>query len=241
MKIEKITNPFAWELSMARRDQAIVTGQPLIERPFWYKNTETGQCFWDIMGCIGWPNIITDKSQTKKPGYIAVIGIIKNADSPEIAPFQLLAEAESQNIQTLFKEMVKMRNDYGFGLHPNLLQAWFGNTDDERFNTELALYNEGLMKNGGEKQAILIVPPDDIYDSNVFDIYIRAISQSLDKDSQRLYYGGNNILKNRQSEFLDKDPVIMAVGGLVHSLLSRCEWLDQTRSNAFNIEEEANG
>jgi hypothetical protein len=240
MKIEKITNPFAWELYQSRRDEAIVTGQPLIERPFWYRNTETGQCFLDIMGCIGWPNVITDK-QAKKPGYAAIIGIIKNAGSPETAPFQLLDETESQNIQTLFKEMVKMRNDYGFGLHPNLLQVWFGNTGDERFNTELALYNVGLMKNGGEKQAILIVPPDDIYDSNVSDIYIRAIRQSVAKNSQRLYYGGNDILKNRVGDFLDKDPVIMAVGGLVHSLLSRCMWLDQTRENAFNIEEEANG
>ena len=146
-----------------------------------------------------------------------------------------MAEYEDHNIIGLFAEMLKLRKEYGFGLFPGLLQAWIG--DDSRFITELALFNEGLVRRGGESQAILITPPDDFGDPKVFDVYIRAISQALDQGRQRLFYGGNTVLKNRVREFLDKDPVIMGMGGLVHSLLSRCTWMDQARENAFVIEE----
>ena len=166
---------------------------------------------------------------------IAIVGVVKGKGKPEKAPFQLLAEYESHNIGALFDEMVNLRAQYGFGLHPGLLQTWIG--DESRFVLELAIYNEGLTKAGGNKQAILITPPNDLNDPKAFDVYIRAISAALDKDAQRLFYGKNDILRNRIREFLDKDPVVTAMGGLVHSLVSRCTWLDHARKNVFVIEE----
>ena len=240
MKIKKITHPQAFELRQSRIDAAIVTGKPLIERPHYYEHVETGQQYHDLFGCVGYPNAITDKNKaSNKPGYIAIVGIIKNTDSPQKSPFRIMAEFESDNLHTLFNEMIKMREEFGFGLHPDLLQAWYGDCD--RFITELSLFNEELIKAGGEEKAILIIPPEDFNNPKAFDIYIRAITRALNKDSQRLYYGGNAILKNRVREFMDKDPVIIGMGGLVHSLLSRTAWMDSaTNSNCFTLE-EANG
>lgn len=236
MKIKKCAHPQAFELLQARRDAAIVAGQPFVERPHYYEHTESGQQYYELFGCVGWPNAITDKNKaSNKPGYIAVVGIVKGKAGPEKAPFKILAEYEDHNIIGLFSEMIKMRAEWGFGLFPGLLQTWIG--DESRFITELAMFNEELIRRGGDSQAILITPPDDFDDTKVFDVYIRAISQALDQGHQRLFYGGNTILKNRVREFLDKDPVIMGMGGLVHSLLSRTMWMDQSRENVFVMEE----
>lgn len=236
-KIVKIMPPPEnWQLYQQRIDEAIITKRPFVERPHHFQNTETGQLYYDLFGCIGWPTVITDKNKaTNKPGYLAVVGVIKGKEKPEKSLFQLLAEYESHSIGALFDEIVNLRGQYGFGLHPGLLQTWIGDAD--RFMIELALFNEDLAKFGGSKQAILIGHPADFGDPKRFDVYIRAISAALDKDSQRLYYGHNDILKNRVREFLDKDPVITAMGGLVHTLVLRCAWLNNTQKNAFTVEE----
>lgn len=241
MKIKKISHPDIFALRQARLDQAIITGQPYIERPHYYEHVETGQQYYELFGCIGWPNVITDKNKgPNRPGYLAIVGVIKGKRPIEAAPYRIMAEVESHNIVTLFIEMVKLRAEYGFGLYPGLLQTWFG--DSNRFIRELALFNEGLRRQlNKDNQDILISPPDDFNDPKVFDLYVRSISQAVDQDNQRLYYGGNTVLKNRVREFQDKDPVIIGIGGLIHSLSSRMMWMDQTRQNVFTIEEVING
>lgn len=235
MKIKMVTHPQAFELRQARIDQAVITGTPLIEHPHYYEHVESGQQYYDLVGCIGYPNAITDKNKaSQKPGYIAIVGIVKSSIGPQNAPFKIMAELESDNLFTILNGILKMREEFGFELHPELLRAWYGDCD--RFVTELALFNEELIKSGGEDRSIQIIPPDDFYNTKVFDIYIRAITRALNKDAQRLYYGGNAVLKNRVREFMDKDPVITGMGGLIHSLLSRVQWMDSAASNCFTVE-----
>ena len=160
-KIKKITHPDAPELRQARHDEAIVTGQPFVERPFWYENTETGQTYYDLAGCIGWPTQIDDKKEDL-PGYIAVVGIVKSKkeEDPKDAVFQLLAETESKDVPTLLSKMLELRQEYVFGLHPHLMQAWFG--DPARFVNTLALLNERHdEERGGDRQPILNFMPED--------------------------------------------------------------------------------
>ena len=92
-KIKKITHPFAWELYQAKIDQSIVTGKPMVERPFHYENTETGQLYYDLYGCLAWPSEVSDKDEGM-PGYAAVVGIVKSKkeENPQNALFQLLME-----------------------------------------------------------------------------------------------------------------------------------------------------
>lgn len=235
-KITKITHPSAYELRQARIDESIVTGRTMIERPFYYENTETGQQYYDLYGCIGWPTEVTDKNDMRA-GYLAIVGVIKDDRPPQDAVFRLLAEAETKDIPTLLLKMHELRNKYGFGLHPSLLQPWIG--DPERFITTIALINEKLKeKNGSDKKAILIAPPLDFYTPDIFEIYSRSFySVVANRERLRFYYGQKDVLINRIREFKRDDPAILAIGGLVHTLLHTTPWMDQVSQNMFVIPE----
>jgi hypothetical protein len=237
MKIERVDpTPEDYLLRQAREDDARVTGKKLIEPVHHYRNTETGQLYYSLYGAIGWPNIISDKPKaTNRPGYLAIVGIIKGKRPAESAYIQLLAESESHSIGVLLDEMIRLRAEYGFGLHSSLLSSWYG--DQERFVMEIAARNDTLVKFGGDRQAILINTPLDFYDVKAFDLYVRSLTDALSSRSQRLYYGGNEILKNRVGEYSDKDPVVVGMGGLIYSLVLQMPWMDTLQENAFNVEE----
>lgn len=237
-KIKFIHEPYASELFMARRDHALVTNQPMVERPYYFQNIETGQYFYDLYGCIGWPTEVTDKEEGR-PGYIAVVGIIKPGEDDKDfdvskAAFQLLGEYESNDVPELLNHCLALREEYGFGIQPNLLRIWYG--DPERFLTTLALRNELLTKQSGERAAILVTPPDDFYTDKIFDNYVRAIRSAI--IAKRLYFGGCDVLKGRLYEFKRDDPAILAVGGLVHSLVCRTMWMDMIGENLFVVEDK---
>lgn len=238
--IRLVTHPHAWETLQARIDEAKVTGQPMYQNPYWFENTETGQLFHNLYGCIGYPTEISEK-EIEQPGYVAIVGVVRPNTSlahynPLNANFQLLAEAEAKDVGTLLTRAVEMRERYGFGVQPDLLSAWFG--DPERFITTLALRNEDLIRKGGDKNAVLITPAVDMYDVSVFDNYIRSLKSCLLPDKVRFYFGRNEILKNHLREFRKGCPAVMAIGGLVHSLLTHCSWMGETRENIFMVEEE---
>lgn len=238
--IKMVTHPHPLETLQARKDHAKVTNQPMFELPYWFENTETGQVYHDLYGCIGWPTEISER-ETEQSGYIAIMGVVRPNKSmahynPLYANFQLLAEGEAKDVGTLLTMAVEMREKHGFGLHPELLSAWFG--DPERFITTLALKNEELIRQGGDKNAILITPPIDLSDPSVFDNYIRSLKSCLLRGKERLYFGKNEIVKNHLREFRKSNPAVMAVGGLVHSLLTHCSWMGETGENVFTVEEE---
>lgn len=234
-RIVKITHPYAWELTLARTDYATVTGQPLIEKPFWYDDKIAGASYRDIYGCVGWPTEVTDKDMGMA-GFLAVVSVLKDDDiKPDDSRFRLLAEFESYDIPTLLKQMVELRQEFGFGLHPGLMQGWFG--DPDRFITSLALLNERLTVDD-PGQAILIIPPDDLYVPHAFDHYVRSLRSVIERGNKRFYFGQCDVLKKKLQEFKRDDPAVYAVGGLIHSLLTRTTWMDQARENAFNVEEE---
>jgi len=251
-KIRLVTHPFPIETLQARMDQAIITRQSVIERPYYFENTGTGQRYYDLCSCIGWPSKQEQGEQQKdaKPGYIAVVGIIKPKQEDakaEDAVFQLLEESEDQDVPSLIEKWLVMRRRWGFGLSPGLLSTLIG--DPDRFVSTLALVNEKLIRKEGERAAILISPPDNFYDTSVFDIYVRSLhsvfipkmlyARNPDGEPRpRFYHGNCEILKTRLRQFRRDDPVVMAMGGLVHSLLIRTTWMDQNESNVFNVEEK---
>lgn len=242
--IEYIAHPYAWQLTKARQDQATITGQEMVERPWWYRHTEIGQCYHDIVSCISWPDEVTGAGEAR-PGYIAIIGIVRADESPEHidaedANFQMLEEFESGDVQTLLKKYLNLRQRYGFGIQPDLLTMIYG--DSERFEGVVGLFNERLhSRTHNETNAISIVPPDDFDMPMTFDLYMRSLRSVLTADSLRLYFGHTVILKNRLREFRRDDPAITAVGGLVHTLISRCLWMSDTGSNVFTITSEQGG
>ena len=237
-RIALVTHPHPWEVLQARTDESIVTGQSLIERPFYFENTDTGQLYYDILGCVGFPTEVSDRDEGM-PGYVGIIGIIKpktEGKPVQDAAFQLLTERENKDVPSLLDTIIEIREEYGFGLHPDLLQAWFG--DPERFITTLALKNERLTTGGKERDAIMIKPPIDFGNPMTFDNYVRSLQSVIIPGKVRFYFGGCEILRNKLREFKRDCPAVMAVGGLIHSLLFETLWMDSTQSNVFTVEEK---
>jgi len=238
--IKLVTHKHAWELYQARRDEAICTGQPMYENPYWFENTETGQLYHNLYGCIGYPTEVSDKDEGQ-PGYVAIVGVVRPSKSlehynPLDANFQLLAEAQSKDVGTLISSVVELREKYGFGVQPELLKVFYG--DPDRFLTTLALINERLISEGGDNNAVLITPPVDMYSPAVFDNYVRSLKSCLLPGKVRFYFGHCEILKNTLREFRKDSPAVFAVGGMVHSLLTVCTWMNEVDSNIFTVAEE---
>jgi len=229
--IKKIIHPYAYELRQARLDEAHITGQPLMERPFYYEHLETGEQYYDIKACVGWPTEVSDKDEGR-PGYLGIVGVIKDDQPIEEPIFRLLAEAESRNIPTLLITMLAMRTRYGYGQHPTLLTTWWG--DQDRFISTIARFNE---KHRGKE--LMIAPPVDFQLPTRFDDYAGSMQSTISKDIEvkRFKFSGLDILKNRLREFKRDEPAVMAVGGLVHTLLLSHNWMEQAQSNVFSIEE----
>ena len=239
--ISLVTHPYPQEIYQARLDRAIVTNQELVERPYWYKNEATSQLYFDVYAAIGWPSEVID-SKDGLPGYIAIVGVVrpdtKLDTDPRNAKFQIIEEYESANVPTLLDNCLLLRDKYGYGIRKDFLNIWIG--DPDRFLTTLALFNERITDGQkDDKDAVMVSPPDDFYVSNIFDNYIRDIESVVVKDNRRLYFGYNEILQNKFREgFTDKDPAIWAIGGLIHTLLCRCTWMDSCTETAFTIDEE---
>ena len=151
IKVKKITSPDAWELRQARIDEAIVTGRPFVERPSYFEHVDTGQKYYDLFGCIGWPTEDTDKDKGR-PGYVAVVAVVKSERPIQNAWFRLMGEGESEHISELFAHILRLREEYGFGLQPALLQTFLG--DPDKHTTRLALLNEELIKKYGDNYNI---------------------------------------------------------------------------------------
>jgi hypothetical protein len=234
IKIKKVTHEHPFEILQARTDEAAVTGRPLIEHPFWYENIDTGQCYYDLFGCVAWP---TEDTDTRKgmPGYAAVIAVGKSERPIQKAWFRLMDEGESKHVSLLFDHILRMRETWGFGLHPGLLQAFYG--DPEKHVTRLALLNEELIQKHGEKGAILVTPPADFYCPDTFDNYKRSFETVLVSTPARFGFGGNELLKVKHRKYYRDDPAIYAVGGLIHTLLGNCEWADTNKETCFVVEE----
>jgi rRNA maturation protein Nop10 len=236
MRIRKVTHPYAWELALARTDHANLTGQPLVERPFWYENTGTDQCYYDLFGCIGWPTEDTDATKGM-PGYVAVIAVVKDARPIKEAWFRLMGEGESESIGALLSHVLRLRSEFGYGLHPGLLQTFWG--DPDKHIMRLALTNEALAeKHDGEGHSILVSPPTDFSDPDAFNSYRRSFDEAIKVEPARFAFGGNSILKTNHRLYRMGDPAILAVGGLVHKLIMETPWMDQARENAFNVEDQ---
>lgn len=241
-RIQLVTNEIERAQYAARKDYAVVTNQELVERPFWYEDKETGRLFHDLFACIGWPSEVRE-GDLGLPGYAAVVGIVRPNDkaehyNPINAKFLLLEETETIDVPSLLDACVNMRKHWGFGIKEGFLSVWYG--DPDRFLTIMARKNERLTKSGGDSNALLIVPPEDFYSPKSFDRHTRALQSVLlrgDDGKARFYFGGNTILKTRLEAFQKDDPAVMAMGGLIHSLLSRTLWMDEMGEPAFSVGE----
>ena len=226
--LKLITNPEPWQVLRAREDEAIVTNQPMVEKPWWWENVETGQLYYDVFGCMAWPTDVADKGLGEN-GYIGIIGVVRKDASiehtdPRNADFQLIEELESLDIGILIQNCFRLQEKY------ELKHGFYG--DPHKFVTTVAISNEA------QKADLLIAPPLDFYDTNNFEIYVRALRSCIQKDRRRFYFGSNRILKKNVQGFKRDSPSIMAVGGIVHTLINQTLWMLASDGNVFNVDED---
>ena len=233
--IELVHEPYAVETMQARKDFAKITNTPLVERPYWFKNTETGKEYHGLYGAIGWPQRVEENGEGKH-GYACVVGVRKDGHEAEEATFEVLDEAEDISVDNLIFKCVSLRDKWGFGVHPSLFEYFTG--DHLLFELVVAHYNTRLVEaRRSEREAFVISQPDDFEVKNAFDIYFRRLQSVLKAGIKRLYLQENEIIKNRIVAFRRDDPAITAIGGMVHTLLIRKMWMDQTTPSVWQTPE----
>lgn len=234
--IKIISHPKNYELQQTRADFAKITGQPMIERPYYFEHMETGQQYYGLYGCVGWPTRDTEK-QKGQPGYVAVVGVVKSDRPIQKAWFRLMGEGESEHIPVLLDCILKLREQFGYKVHPELLRVFIGDSDKEGNNTNIALLNEELLKKHGQGGTIMILPPNDFGTPDTFDTYKRSFDWAITCSPSRFAPGSNSILRVKHQEYHKDNPAILAIGGLIHWLLTTVPWMDQARENSFILED----
>ena len=233
--IELCSDPYPEMTIQARRDFAIITKTPTVERPYWFRDTGTGREYHGIYGAIGWPQKIVGTGD-ELPGYGVVVGVLKGKGEGEEAPFAVLAETEDKAPEILIQKCVTIRQQWGFGVHHSIMPVFYG--DYRPFELIVADFNSRMVERTNERMAFVVSPPDDFEQGNVFDIYMGRLRAVLSTDTKRLYLNNAEVIKNRILAFQLDDPAIMALGGLVHVLLLRQPWLDQTTPAVWQLPED---
>lgn len=228
--IQLIVDKFPEETAMARRDFAIVTKTMQYDPPYWFKDTESGREFKGLYGCIGWPGKVTDIND-QPPGYACIIGVQKEDER-----FRIVDECESPTPKMLIEKCLIMRQRWGFKTHPALFQVFIG--DHLRFELIVAQFNVMITKGTDDSDAFIVSPPDDFENPKRFDIYFRQLQYvSQPPPDNKLYYGKSDIIKNQLVAFKRDNPAVIAVGGLIHTLLGRKPWKVSTEPTVFEMPE----
>jgi len=223
----------------AREDWAIVTGQTAYPKPIYFKNKVTGHSYSYIAGGIGWPG-------DRVPGYALIVAVVKT-EKPE-PQFLVLDEAGDSNVVRLLRKCLVLRDKYGFWESSEILRHWIG--DPNRYDPIVYTFCSNLRKKEGEGEGhgFYIYNPDDFDRPDSFEIYIRQIQICLTPNSsgkKRLYIGKNNKLRNHLQNFsksirkqsVEDHPAVFALGGVIHTLIQRKRWLNNSGAEAFNLDD----
>ena len=197
-----------------------ITGVSWVPKPDYYRNTETGEEFFDIFGALSWP-------AGDRPGFAVVVGVVKGGDPQEPA-LKALDEIESPSVEGLLKECVDLRTKWGF---PDLLKVWLG--DQERFLPIVTDFNA----NRRSEDLLVVTVPYDFEKPNRGEIYLQRIFELLKPGAsgkKRLSLGGCNKLRGNISDFphgaaqigqVERWPAVAALGYAVHTMLVYKPWL----------------
>uniref|UniRef100_A0A6M3LHZ5 Uncharacterized protein n=1 Tax=viral metagenome TaxID=1070528 RepID=A0A6M3LHZ5_9ZZZZ len=220
---------------MARRDFAIVTGVKQYDPPYWFVDKETNKEYKGIYGCIGWPGaVMNERDSEQPPGYAAVIGVQREDER-----FHLLEEVDALSPKLLIDKCLRMRTRWGFKVHPSLLQVFIG--DHLRFELIVAQFNSMMISQRGKGsvgEAFIVSPPDEQENPKHWDIYFRQLQYVVAPEVKLLILGKiGTLLRNQLTEFKRDNPAVLAVGGLMHTLLGRTPWKTRTEDAVWIMPE----
>jgi hypothetical protein len=235
------------EETQARKDWALVTGNKEVPKATYYQNINTGDKYFHLAGAIGWPLM-----EKEIPGYVLIIGVRKTDDGS--CSMIILEEMEDSDIRRLIVKCILLREKYGYWQSSTLMRHFYG--DDIRYEEiESNITRELREKDGeGEDHGFYIYPPYGLDRLNHFEIYVQQIRTSLiprqETGKKELTLGAANDKIRNYLQTLSKDsvsrldmkkraklyPGVFALGCLVHTLLKRRPWLENSGGEGFNME-----
>jgi hypothetical protein len=201
-----------------------ITGVREAPKPTYYKNTETDDEYYDIIGALAF-------SCHRTPGFAVIAAAIKDEQNHTDPKIEVLDEIESADgIDALLKACKKRRERWGY---PKTLKIFYG--DQERFITAISDFNQKVSQPRTEK-GIYLAPPADFHLPNRSEIYLERIKSLLRKDEKgekRLSLGTCKKLRTHLQDIpADADkyqievyPAVAALGYAVHSILSLRPWM----------------
>ena len=219
-------------LSEADEHIMMITGEQRIPKPVYYRHKKTCAEYCYLAGGIGWP-----RDPKEKPGFAVVVAVDEsNEDQPSM---RVLEETEAPTVEGLLRECVSLQKKYGYNECPDLFRFWYG--DPTRSDTFVNLFN--YREDAGEDpDSVYLAQPYDFDRPNAFERYTNQIWNSLTVDptsgEKRLYLGDcvklRNYIQNTPADASAKGnvkdyPAIVALGGVVHSLMMLMPWLEFAR------------
>jgi hypothetical protein len=204
------------------------------KEPATFRNIETGETYLHLAGGIGWPC-------KDVPGFIIVVAVTKmpGEEGNDAPLFICLDELESDRIEGLLEGCLRLRDRYGFRQSDTLFRTWYA--DPDRFATPVNQFNLKLLKEVKKIHGIYPTAPHDFQQPNYFELYKRRIQSLLTQTEsvgKSLILGKCSGLRNYlQSLPPDAEdcPAIIALGGIVYSLMVQTPWTIRTQVTQMSI------
>jgi hypothetical protein len=198
-------------------------GEEPFSQGFYYRDEKTKLEYFVIEGALAWP-----WPKDKIPGVVVVLGV-KRTNHPR-PTFQVLDEAVVNRGEDLLKKCLKFRSKWEDN-EKTLLRGWWG--DPGRFMTSCSNFNAKLMKKD-KKGGFYLSSFMEFERPNHLEIYLNSLQRALEKDSSGrkcLFLGDAHYLRMRlcipnwpKSGQSENYPALLALSGLVHSLLTLRPW-----------------
>lgn len=156
------------------------------EENVWLENKKTKTKYTRIIGALAWPSI--------NPGFALVVAEDFSEDpSLKIRHIRSLAEAENEDLETLFQKCLEFRERY-------CVQDFYGNRENEPMMKILYDYNQGLKDIPSLSLCLASFPEDLGY-------HLYRIKGYLKEDKKILHFGEESILPNYLLELSPEEAV----------------------------------
>lgn len=210
---------------------AAIEGRVYVKKPTFFRNTESGEEYYYIIGSIAFP-------VGNAPGFAVVIGVLKEAEHDEAPRIVVLEEIEEKDLVTLLTRCEKIRWKWGY---PHLLSYWVG--DAEHFRQAIATFNSDIEDTPiNRHQGIYLIQPSDFEQSRRDSLYLQTIRHllSLGPDGcKRLLIGNNPKLRAHLQNVppdlghVEDIPALASLAYACHTILASSPWLEFTKPELF--------
>jgi hypothetical protein len=198
------------------------------KEPDSFLNLETRETYLWLAGGIGWPC-------KDLPGFVVVVAVSKMPGEGADAPlFTCLDELEDDGIEGLLEGCLRFRDRYRPEKNDTLFRFWYG--DPDPFVTELNRFHLKLLKEDEKAYGISASAPYDFEKPNHFDLYRRRIKSLGEGKSLIIARKCTALLNRLQGVPKEQDsgdfPAVIALGGVVSSLMVSHPWTVRTQVGA---------